>query len=162
MPIYEFYCDNCNVIFNFYSSRVNTAKQPSCPRCHKENLERQMSTFATIGKAKEMEDGIPEGFDEARMEKAFMSLMQEAENVNEDDPRQMAALMRKFTDKTGIQLGDSMEEALGRMEAGEDPELIEKEMADKLDGDDISFSMLKKKAGGRKAPPEHDESLYDL
>ena len=60
------------------------------------------------------------------MEKAFMSLMQEAENVNEDDPRQMAALMRKFTDKTGIQLGDSMEEALGRMEAGEDPDRIEK------------------------------------
>jgi len=162
MPIYEFYCEDCNVVFNFYSSRINTEKRPSCPRCNREKLDKQMSTFATIGSAKEAEEGMPEGFDEDKMEKAFMSLMKEAENVNEDDPRQMAALMRKFTDQTGISLGDSMEEALGRMEAGEDPEQIEKEMSELLDGDDISFDMIKKSLKTKKAPPEHDDTLYEL
>jgi putative FmdB family regulatory protein len=51
MPIYEFFCDSCNVIFNFFSRRIDTTTAPSCPRCGKEKLARQMSTFATIGKA---------------------------------------------------------------------------------------------------------------
>ena len=162
MPIYEFYCDNCNVIFNFYSSRINTEKKPACPKCHKEHLERMMSTFATLHKGKETSEDIPEGFDESRMEQAFMSLMQEAERVGEDDPRKMASLMRKFTDQTGMRLGDSMEEALGRMEAGEDPELIEKEMGDVLDGEDFSFETIRKSVAEKKKPPLHDETLYEL
>ena len=32
-------------------------------------------------------------------------LMHEAENLNEEDPRQVAQLMRKFADKTGTQPG---------------------------------------------------------
>ncbi|MCK4728291.1 MAG: zinc ribbon domain-containing protein, partial [Desulfobacterales bacterium] len=33
MPIYEFYCEDCNTIFNFFSRSVNTTKRPPCPRC---------------------------------------------------------------------------------------------------------------------------------
>ncbi len=124
MPIYEFYCDQCNVIFNFYSSRVDTRTAPDCPRCNKKELSRQISRFATIGKAKEEGEDTFAGLDEAKMESAFESLMSDAEHVNEDDPRQMASLMRKFTSKTGIQFGDAMEEAISRMEAGEDPDQV--------------------------------------
>ena len=28
IPIYEFYCDDCNIIFNFLSSSVNTSTNP--------------------------------------------------------------------------------------------------------------------------------------
>ena len=56
MPIYEFYCDQCNVVFNFLSSKVNTTKKPDCPRCGKPELTKKISTFATIGRAKEDPD----------------------------------------------------------------------------------------------------------
>jgi len=66
------------------------------------------------------------GLDESKMEQAFGRLMKEAEGMNEDDPRRMASLMRRFSHETGINLGGNMEEALSRMEAGEDPEQIER------------------------------------
>ena len=162
MPIYEFYCDTCNVIFNFFSSRVNTEKVPDCPRCQKKGLEKQISKFAIIGKAKEVGDDPLSGLDEAKMERAFESLMREAEHINEDDPRQMASMMRKFTEQTGISLGESMEEALSRMEAGEDPEQVEKEMGDLMNGEDFSIESMKKNAIRQRRPPVHDDKLYEL
>ena len=162
MPIYEFYCEPCNTIFSFFSRRINTTKIPSCPKCD-HDLIRQMSTFATIGKAKEESDELPPGFDESKMERALGELMQEADKINEDDPRQMAQFMRKFTEKSGLDLGDNVEEAIARLEAGEDPEQIEQEMGDVFEGED-PFAMLKKKDGksGRSGRPRRDETLYDL
>jgi putative FmdB family regulatory protein len=162
MPIYEFYCDTCNIIFNFFSSRVNTEKVPDCPKCGKKEISKQISTFATIGKAKEESDDMFAGLDESKMEGAFESLMRDAEGINEDDPKQMASLMRKFTSQTGINLGDSMEEAISRMEAGEDPEQVEKEMGDQLSEDDFSLEALTKKVMKKKQAPTHDEKLYEL
>ncbi len=161
MPIYEFYCKDCNVIFNFYSRRIDTVTRPACPRCGLPELERQVSMFATVGKAGEDDDQMA-GLDENKMERALESLMRESEGINEDDPRQMASLMRKFTERTGINLGENMEAAIARMEQGEDPELIEKEMGDMLDGDDFSFEAMKKKAAARSTRPFHDETLHDL
>ena len=55
-----------------------------------------------------------------------------------------------------------MEEALSRMEAGEDPDQVEKEMGDVLGEGDLSFEMLKKKGLTSRRRPFHDEKLYDL
>ncbi|MCW5201756.1 zinc ribbon domain-containing protein [Desulfobulbus sp. US1] len=164
MPIYEFYCQDCNTIFNFLSSRINTEKRPACPKCGKKELDRQMSRFAVIGKAKEEDADDPmAGLDESKMEQAFEGLMREAEGMNEEDPRQMAQLMRKFTGKTGISMGEQMEEALSRMESGEDPDQIEQEMGDLLDSDDaFSLDGLKKKLRTGARSPIHDETLYQL
>ncbi|KAB2891566.1 MAG: zinc ribbon domain-containing protein [Desulfobulbaceae bacterium] len=162
MPIYEFFCDRCNVIFNFFSRRIDTTTIPSCPRCGKEKLAKQMSAFATISRGgTESEDPL-DGIDESRMEKAFARLMKEAEGMNEDDPRQMASLMRRFSQETGVDLGGNMEEALSRMEAGEDPEEIERDMGDVLEDGDLSFESLKKKTAAGRRRPVHDETLYDL
>ena len=162
MPIYEYYCDQCNVIFNFFSARVNTTKVPDCPKCGKKELAKQISAFATIGKAREEGDDQFAGLDEAKMEHAFASLMREAEHINENDPRQMASLMRKFTTQTGIHLGDSMEEAISRMEAGEDPDQVEKEMGDLLGEDDFSLESMSRKVMRQSSKPVHDEKLYEL
>lgn len=162
MPIYEFYCQSCNVIFNFFSPSINTTKVPACPRCKKSGLKRLMSTFATIGSAEENTEDPLAGLDETRMEQAFESLMREAGTINEEDPRQMASLMRKFTSQTGISLGDAMEEAISRMEAGEDPEQVEREMGDLVNEDDFSLESLRKKAVKSARKPAHDEKLYRL
>ena len=165
MPIYEFFCQECNVIFNFFSSRPNSDKRPDCPKCGRKELRKMMSTFATIGKAKDSEGDDPlAGLDESRMEQAMAGLMREAEHINEDDPRQMANLMRKFADQTGMSLGGQMEEAIGRMEAGEDPEQIERDMGDLMDTEEpFTLESMKKKilAGGPR-PPRKDEKLYEL
>jgi putative FmdB family regulatory protein len=164
MPIYEFYCEDCNTIFNFFSKTINTSKKPKCPKCKIKTLSRQMSAFAFTGKAKEDGDLDDLPFDESKMEKAMQMLAGEAENINEDDPRQAANLMRKLTDMTGLELGPGMQEALKRMEAGEDPDAIEAEMGDLLEEEE-PFALADKKgtASGRKRPaPTRDETLYDL
>ncbi len=158
MPIYEFYCKHCNTIFNFFSRTINVTKKPACPRC-KRRLQRQASVFSCIGRAREEgPDDLP--FDESRLEGAIGKLAAEAEGLNEDDPRQAANLMRKFSDMTGMKLGSGMEEALSRMESGEDPEAIEAELGDVLESED-PFELGGKK-GRHKKEPQRDETLYDL
>ncbi|HPC74847.1 MAG TPA: zinc ribbon domain-containing protein [Syntrophales bacterium] len=162
MPIYEFYCRRCNTVFNFFSKTVNTEKVPQCPRCKRVKLKRQMSLFARVspGRSDPGEDAPP--IDESRMEKAMAMLASEAGSINEDDPRQAARLMRKLSDATGLNLGAGMEEALSRMERGEDPEKIEEEMGDLMEGEE-PFTFGEKARGSRKRPkPKVDEKLYDL
>jgi putative FmdB family regulatory protein len=164
MPIYEFYCEDCNTIFNFFSKTINTTKKPKCPKCKAKKLSRQMSAFSFTGKAKEDSDMDDLPFDESKMEKAMQMLAGEAENINEDDPRQAANLMRKLTDMTGLELGAGMQEALKRMEAGEDPDAIESEMGDLLEGEE-PFLLPEKKGKGtaeKRPAPQRDETLYDL
>ena len=162
MPIYEFYCPQCHMIFNFYSRTINTEKIPSCPKCNRSELKRQMSSFAVLrGQKEDQENGLPD-IDESKLEKAMGALASEAERINEDDPRQAAQLMRKLTHMTGLELGSGMEEALRRMEAGEDPEQIEAEMGDLLEEEDPFIPQGKRKLGSRKRPPKKDDTLYEL
>jgi putative FmdB family regulatory protein len=164
MPIYEFYCPDCNTIFNFFSSTVNTTKTPTCPQCRKRQLDRRMSAFAFTGRATETGEADDLPFDEGKMEKAMQMMASEAEWINEDDPRQAANLMRKLTDMTGMELGAGMQEALRRMERGEDPETVEAEMGDLLESED-PFILPEKRGRGKAAArpaPRRDETLYDL
>jgi len=162
MPIYEFYCNKCHMLFNFFSSAVNTEKKPSCPKCGKVKLERQMSVFSRVRNRGEEEEPPMPDMDESKMEQAMSLLAREAETMDENDPRQAANLMRKLSDMTGLNLGPGMEEALRRMEAGEDPDQIEAEMGDLLEGED-PFNFEQRASGLRKArPPRKDETLYEL
>jgi putative FmdB family regulatory protein len=162
MPIYEFYCEKCNTIYNFFSRSVNTETVPLCPDCKTGKLKRQMSVFAAISKDKGETDNNMPPIDETKMEKAIAMLAGEADKMDEDDPRQAAMLMRKLSDTVGLKLGSGMEEALGRMEAGEDPEKIEKEMGDLLEGDE-PFVVNRKITGKiRRLKPRVDDKLYDL
>ena len=164
MPIYEFYCSKCNTIFSFFSRTVNTDTCPSCPKCVKNKLTRQVSLFAATGRAKEGANDEDFQIDESKMEQAMGMLANEAENINEDDPRQAAKLMRKFSDTTGLQFGESMEEALGRLESGEDPDTIEQEMGDLLNADEEPFVLPDSKASRakHKPAPRRDDTLYEM
>lgn len=162
MPIYEFYCQNCHMIFNFFSSTVNTEKRPLCPKCKKKRLTRQMSTFSTLrGRGEEEDMPLPD-MDESKMTEAMNLLAREAEHVDENDPRQAANLMRKLTDMTGLDLGPGMEEALRRMQNGEDPEQIEAEMGDLLEEEEPLTPKEKSSRTPKKRPPGVDDKLYYL
>lgn len=164
MPIYEFYCRDCNTVFNFFSKTINTTKTPRCPRCKTKTLTRQISVVAVTGRVKEDGDMDDLPFDSTKMEQAMQMLAGEADKMNEDDSKQAANLMRKLSDMTGLKLGDGMDEALRRMEKGEDPEQVEAELGDIMEEED-PFSLQSKKAKRiktRHKEPLRDETLYDL
>ncbi|WP_045222927.1 FmdB family zinc ribbon protein [Desulfonatronum thioautotrophicum] len=169
MPLYEFYCKDCHTIYNFFSPRINTEKRPDCPKCGRNELERQVSVFAISKNRPDSEDGgdgmdgMPDlsGLDESKLERAMAMMAHEAEGMNEDDPRQAAQLMRKLCDVTGMNFGEGMEEALTRMEAGEDPEQIEAEMGDMFENMDFSPTSAKKLRRTLRAPAR-DETIYDM
>lgn len=163
MPIYEFYCSRCDTIYNFFSRTINTDKIPRCPRCRTVRLKKKVSLFAAIsGRKGEEGEGDMPTFDEAKMEKAMSMLASEAGSIDEDDPRQAARLMRKLTEATGLKMGSGMEEALSRMERGEDPDRIEAELGDLLEGEEPFVMEQKSGKRTRTRQPKVDETLYDL
>ena len=100
--------------------------------------------------------------DEAKMEQAMLAMAGEMEGMNEEDPQTMARFMRRFSDMTGMRLGDGVEEALNRLEAGEDPDQIESEMGDIFESDDLFAPKTLKGLKKRYLPPERDDTLYKL
>jgi len=168
MPIYEFYCPECHTFFNFLSRSVNTTKTPICPRCGKDILQRQVSLFAMSHGRECNEEGPSElPIDESRMEQAMYAMAQDVEKIDEEDPRQAADLMRKFSRMSGLQYGPHMEEALHRLETGEDPEAIEEDMGDLLEGEDPFLAQEQVgspvKGGLRRAhPAQRDGTLYEM
>jgi putative FmdB family regulatory protein len=173
MPIYEFYCPHCHRLFNFLSRSVNTDKVPPCPRCAGKDLARRASAFA-ISKGRKEEPAKAPGpeadVDQARLERAMESMAGEMERIDENDPRQGARFMRRMFEAAGVPVAGGMEEALRRMEAGDDPEKIEAEMGDVFEGD--PFSALGEKdpaapARGlaglrRRLPPSVDPELHEM
>ena len=163
MPVYEFYCPDCHAVFSFLARCVITDRRPACPRCLRPALDRQVSRFAiSRNRPEQSDDSLPD-IDEARLEKAMLGLASETEGLDENDPRQMARIMKKFADATGMDLESGMGEAIRRLEAGEDPETLETEMGHLFD--DASISTLFGTGGlnrlkQRLAPPAHDEALY--
>ena len=73
-----------------------------------------MSGFATISNTNdEAATGMDmPDIDESKMQKAMSMLEKNMDKIDEDDPRQAAKLMRDLTSATGLEMGDSMEEAL--------------------------------------------------
>ncbi len=53
MPIYEFACPKCRVIFNFLSRRIIPDHPPVCPKCGNQKMVKQISPFAMPRGAKE-------------------------------------------------------------------------------------------------------------
>jgi len=84
------------------------------------------------------------------------------EGVDENDPRQVARIMRRFSEATGMDLGPEAGEAIRRLEAGEDPEKIEEEMGDLVDSESPFTREAVKGLKRRMAPPARDDILYPL
>jgi putative FmdB family regulatory protein len=160
MPIYEFLCTTCNRIYSFHSFKMATEKIPSCPKCGDADLRRVPSSFgvATSTTAPAHDDDAEGGFDDPRMEREMMRFASELENMDENDPRAMAAAVRKMTEIAGEPVTPAMEEMIRRLEAGEDPEKVEEELADAIEEE-----MGDEGGGGFSgAAPTRDSGLYPM
>jgi hypothetical protein len=62
-------------------------------------------------------------------------------DLDENDPKSLGRWMRKMSSEMGEDLGPEFDEVVGRLEAGEDPESIEKTMPDLMGagGDDAPY-----------------------
>ncbi len=173
MPIYEFACPNCRVIFNFLSKRVNPDRSPTCPKCGNKKMAKQLSQFAALSGGRteaEPESGPPEdpamsAMNDPRMLRAMGELERDMEHLDENNPRHMAHMMRKMKEimPPGV-VPKELDDAIRRLDAGEDPEKIEADMGEILDqafggaegdedGDGVSPS--------RRRGYTRDAGLYD-
>lgn len=167
MPIYEFACPKCLVIFNFLAKRTNLERSPTCPKCGNRKMTKQMSRFAAPRRGKEpaakadTDDGSEPSmrdYDDARVARAMSEMERDMEHLDENNPKHMAHMMRKMKDlmPSGA-IPKEMDVAIKRLEAGEDPEKIEADLGD------VFGDWMGGEAGG--AGPDagytHDSGLYD-
>lgn len=120
MPVYSYVCENCGVRFSRRISYQDYgATSVSCPKCGSAQLRRRISRPRMLR---------GEG---------------DTSNINDpgdlaDDPRAMARMMRQMGEETGEDLGPEFDEVMGRLEKGQSPEDIERELPDMgLGGDDM-------------------------
>jgi putative FmdB family regulatory protein len=124
MPVYEYECRDCKRRFSRFFWRVSEAEETRC-RCGSANLEQLISRVA-MHKS-----------EESRLDS--LSDPSKWGDIDENDPKSMARMMRKLGNEMGEDLGPEFDEVVSRLEAGEDPESIEDSMGDSLsDGPDMS------------------------
>lgn len=98
MPIYEYRCRDCGKRSSLLVLNVRNPPSPACTHCQGSTLERILSRFAS-----------PKS-EEARLE----SLADPGRfgDVDEQDPKSMARLMKKMGQEMGEDMGDDVEAAL--------------------------------------------------
>lgn len=158
MPIYEFLCRACNRIYSFHSFRVAPEKTPLCPRCGAADLVRVPSRFGVSASRQAPAAGAAQGDagDDPRVEREMMRFAAELEHMDENDPRAMAAAVRRMTQIAGEPVTPAMEEMIRRLESGEDPEEVEEALGDALEEE------MGDGAGGGFGAPERDDGLYPM
>ncbi len=115
MPLYEFFCEDCQrrvAVVQSYAEYGTTP--PVCPHCRGTRLRRLISRVRV-----------------ARSEESRMESLADPSgmgDVDENDPRSMARMMRRMSSELGEEMGPDFNEAVDRMEAGESPEDIEQSM----------------------------------
>jgi putative FmdB family regulatory protein len=170
MPIYEFACPKCRIIFNFLSKRVQPDHLPTCPKCGNKKMTKQVSRFAMpkglpepTAKAQDGPENEPTpDLDDPRVMRAMSDIERDLEHLDENNPRHMAHMMKKMKDilPPGT-MPKEMDIAIKRLEAGEDPEKIEEDMGDVL-GDFMGGPEDEEGGGGYGGGGyTRDSGLYD-
>lgn len=110
MPIYEYYCTDCRQRVSVFFRSINDAAhvQACCPHCDGERLHRLVSRVATL---KSEDDRLEDIADPSLMA-----------GLEQEDPRALASFMRRMSDEMGEPMDAEMQEVVGRLEAGEEPE----------------------------------------
>ncbi len=121
MPTYEYRCLDCSKRVSIYQSYEDYGVIPvQCPLCGGDNLQRLISRVRF-----------------ARSEESRLEDLADPGNwgdIDEEDPRALARMMRKMGEELGEEMPPEFDEVVERLEAGEDPEQIEKSLPELGDG----------------------------
>lgn len=115
MPTYDFICNDCNQRFDVFLTFAEYGKKTvKCSLCGSKNVRRRM-TKVRIAKSEESRlESMADDFS------GFEGL--------EEDPRAMGRMMRKLGKEMGEDLPPEFDEVVDRLEKGQSPEEIEKEV----------------------------------
>ncbi|HMK07478.1 MAG TPA: FmdB family zinc ribbon protein [Anaerolineales bacterium] len=123
MPTYEYRCLDCRKRVSLILSYSEYGKAPVvCPHCGSANLKRRIGRVRLLRSEDSRLDSLADPDDWG--------------DVDENDPRSVARAMRRMGDEMGEELPDEFDEVVDRLESGEDPEAIEKDLPDLGGGDD--------------------------
>jgi putative FmdB family regulatory protein len=116
MPIYDYRCHQCgrrvSILWRTWSDLET--KTPVCSRCGSHDLKRLVTRVAVL----RSEDSHLESLADPS---AFGDL-------DENDPKSVARMMRKMSREAGEDLGPEFGEVVDRLESGQNPEDIEAAM----------------------------------
>lgn len=131
MPIYEYRCAGCkrrvNIFFTSFSAadRKAEAGEIECPNCGSKQLSRLMSKAYMVRGGGGSEGGgeLDDAGDMDGMNGMF-------DGLDDADPRSVARWARRMQDQMGgeMDLGPEFEQALTRIESGEDPDKVMEDM----------------------------------
>ncbi len=168
MPIYEYYCPDNHTIYQFYAKTLAQGKStPRCPENAKFRMKKVVSAFAiTSGGAKDdsadtkpdAAAGSGDPAEDARMEAAMSAMEGEFSNVDENDPKAMARMMRRMSELTGEKIDGEMEEVVRKLEEGADPDSLEEQLGG---GDEAGGGMDDPYGEGMGAGPGADGAKPD-
>ncbi len=121
MPIYEYKCDDCNrkvsLFFpSFSAAETRTAAgENKCPQCQSAKLTRMISKASLIR-------ATPSGGGGDLLDPSDHIM----DGLNEDDPREIARWARQMKDSMGpeLDMGPEFDQAIARIESGEDPDRV--------------------------------------
>jgi putative FmdB family regulatory protein len=116
MPTYEFRCTNCNHKFEEYLTyQEYGSKAVLCPKCKDPEPTR---IIKPIRVARSGEERFDEMADPAKLA------------ALEDDPRELGKMMRQMSHELGEDMGPEFDEVVDRLEKGQSPEDIERDIPD--------------------------------
>ena len=126
MPSYDYRCAICSKRSVIYQTYEQYGDSPvECPHCGSNDLQRIIGRIR-IAKS-----------EDSRLED--LSDPGSWGDFDENDPKSMAKMMRKMGNELGEDMPAEFDEVVDRLEAGEDPEHIEKDMPDLGGGGDLDF-----------------------
>jgi putative FmdB family regulatory protein len=116
MPSYEFRCLKCHRRFDIFLSYNDYNKTTiQCPHSQSTDVQRKIGRIRF-----------------ARSEESRLENLADPSNLAglEDDPRALGKMMRQMSAETGEEMGPEFDEVVHRLEAGQNPEEIEKQLPD--------------------------------
>jgi putative FmdB family regulatory protein len=121
MPDYPYLCNDCKkhfVVFLTYEEYDSAAV--ACPHCESENVSRRLGRVRF-----------------ARSEESRLDSLADPSQLAgiEDDPKAMAKLMKQMSSELGEDPGPEFDEVVDRLEKGQSPEQIERDLPDLGDAD---------------------------
>ena len=148
---------------DFFSRRVNTETIPNCPHCGTV-LSKEVSRIA-IGSGTDASDEYGDSpMDDARMQAAVDAFGDRLDAISDtSNPEQAAAVMKEFSEASGLGFNKDVKEALARIAAGEGEAGANAELDEMLSRGEF-FAPTDRDQGGitHTQPPTKDPTMYDM
>ena len=116
MPAYPYRCLDCKRRFEVFMTYAEYGQKPvHCAHCGSSHVQRRISRVRF-----------------ARSEESRLDNLSDTSDLDglEENPRALGKMMRKMGNEMGEELGPEFNEVVDRLEKGQSPEDIEKELPD--------------------------------